>query len=138
VLNAAWVEFLRSDITGRYMLAIFAAIFATIIGYALTGVALGLSALVQIPWRIASGSAMRGLSREKLAAEFAPAALLNDPPPSLVALGKEIDISAIAMGGVCVAGIVTLVAFLGTGTEIFTGERGQFSGAGVTLVWPQR
>jgi hypothetical protein len=38
----------------------------------------------------------------------------------------------------CVAGIVTLVAFLGTGTEIFTGERGQFSGAGVTIVWPPR
>src|SRR5450631_658296 len=138
VLNAAWVEFMQSDLTARFMLAIFAAIFAAIFGYALTGVVLGLWALVQVPWRIAAGSAVRAVSRERLAAEFAPAALVREPPASLVAVVKELDIAAIAMGGLSLAGIVVLVAFLGVGTEVFTGERGQFSGAGVTIVWPPR
>jgi uncharacterized membrane protein YgcG len=138
VISAVWSEFMQSDLTARFMLAIFAAIFAAMFGYALTGIVWGLSALVQLPWRIATGSAVRALSREKLVAEFAPAALLRDPPPSLVALVKELDIAAIAMGGLCLAGIVVLVAFLGLGTEVFTGERGQFSGAGVTIVWPRR
>ena len=138
VLHAVWGEFTQSDLTGRVVLAIFAAIFAAMFGYALTGVVSGLWALVQLPWRIATGSAIRGVTREKLAAEFAPAALLREPPRSLVAVAQELDIATIAMGGLSLAGIVALVAFVGVGTEVFIGERGQFSGAGVTTVWPRR
>ena len=31
-----------------------------------------------------------------------------------------------------------IVPFAGLGTEVFIGERGQFSGAGITTVWPNR
>ena len=136
VARAAWALFKESDLTGRIVLVLFGAIFATLSGYALTGFVEGLFALIQLPWRVATGESVRGLNRERLAAEFAPAELIRRPPPSLVALVSELNLFAIGWGLMCVAGFVVGVAFVGLGTEVFIGERGQFSGAGVTTVWP--
>jgi hypothetical protein len=94
--------------------------------------------IVQLPWRLATGTALRSLDRNRLAAEFAPAEFARRPPPSLVAIATELRLGTIAWGALCFAGIVVAVAFAGLGTEVFIGERGQFSGAGITTVWPRR
>jgi hypothetical protein len=138
VARFAWGLFRETDLTGRVVLTLFAAIFATLGGYARSGIVGGLAALVQMPWRIATGTAIHGLSREGLAAEFAPAEFAKRPPPSLVAVASELRLGAIAWALICLAGLVLGIAFAGLGTEVFIGERGQFSGAGITAVWPGR
>jgi uncharacterized membrane protein YgcG len=136
VARAVWALFQETDVTGRVMLSLFAGVLAALGGYALTGIAGGLVALVQIPWRLAQGKAVGGLDRGRLAAEFSPGAFAKRPPPSLVALASELQLGAIAWGLICLAGLVVGVAFAGLGTEVFIGERGQFSGAGISAVWP--
>jgi len=137
-LRSAWAIFVQGDANSRIVLALFAAVFAALFGYALTGLARGLFALVQIPWKIATGTAVHALNRQELAAEFAPAEFVRRPPPSLAAVAAELNLGTVFWGGLCLAGIVIGLAFVGLGTEIFIGERGQFSGAGVTAVWPNR
>ena len=138
VARSAWALFRDADLTGRIVLTLFAAIFAGLGGYALSGLAAALVALVQMPWRLATGHAVRGLDRQRLAAEFTPAEFVRRPPPSLVAVASELQLGAIAWGLLCLAGLVIGIAFAGLGTEVFIGERGQFSGAGITAVWPSR
>jgi hypothetical protein len=53
-----------------------------------------------------------------------------------VALAAELKLGAIAWGAMSLVGIVVGIAFLGLGTEVFIGERGQFGGGGVMLLWP--
>jgi uncharacterized protein len=130
--------FRNADVTGRVVLALFGAVFAALFGYGLSGVAIGLFALVQLPWRIATGSALRTLDRQKLAAEFAPAQFVRRPPASLVAVVEELHLGEILWGVLSVAGIIVAVAFLGLGSEAVMGGHGQFSGAGITEVWPLR
>ena len=137
-LQTAWAMFLEADTTGRVVLAMFGGVFAALFGYGLSGVAIGLAAIVQLPWRIAAGGALRALRRDRLRAEFAPAEFMRRPPPSLAAMASALGLGAIFWGLLSVAGIVIGIAFLGLGTEVFIGERGQFSGAGVTAVWPLR
>jgi uncharacterized membrane protein YgcG len=137
VARSAWALFLEANTAGRIMLTIFAAIFAALGGYAVTGVVAALIALVRMPWRLATGKALRGLDRGRLAAEFAPDEFVKRPPPSLVAIASELDFGALAWGVLCAAGLVVGIAFAGLGTEVFIGERGQFSGAGITAVWPK-
>jgi uncharacterized protein len=136
LLQAAWAMFLQADATGRFVLALFGTVFAALFGYCLSGMAIGLAAIVQLPFRIATGGALCALSRDRLAAEFAPAEFMRRPPSSLVAVAHELGLGAIFWGVLSVAGMVIGIAFLGLGTEVFIGERGQFSGAGVTAVWP--
>jgi uncharacterized membrane protein YgcG len=138
VARALWAFFLETDVTGRIMLTVFAAIFAALGGYALTSVVGALIVLVQLPWRLATSRTLRGLDRARLAAEFAPAEFAKRPPPSLVAVAAELDLGAIAWGVLGTAGLLVGIAFAGLGTEVFIGERGLFSGAGITAVWPGR
>jgi len=138
VARSAWGLFREANGTGRVVLTLFAAIFAGLGGYAVSGVAGGLVALVRMPWRLATGRALLRLDRERLAAEFAPAAFVRRPPPSLVRLASELQLGAVAWGLLCLAGLVVGVAFAGLGTEVFIGEHGQFSGAGITAAWPPR
>lgn len=72
------------------------AVFATVTGYALSAIVGGLVAIVRMPWRIATGTPIRSLSRERLAAEFAPGEFAKRPPPSLVAVADELQLGAIA------------------------------------------
>jgi hypothetical protein len=60
------------------------------------------------------------------------------PPPSLAAIAAELDLGALFWGALSVAGLIIGLAFLGLGTEVFIGERGQFSGAGATAIWTPR
>ena len=136
VARSAWALFRESDLTGRIVLTLFAAIFASLGGYALSGLVGALLALIQMPWRLATSKALRSLDRARLAAEFAPGEFARRPPPSLVAIASELDLGAIAWGALCAAGLVVGIAFAGLGTEVFIGERGVFSGAGITAVWP--
>jgi len=136
--RSAWALFQDADATGRVVLVLFGAVLASLLGYALAGFAEGLLALIQLPWRIATGNALRVLSRDRLAAEFAPTEFMRRPPRSLVAIATELRLTTIAWGLMCVAGLVVGVAFFGMGTEVFIGERGQFSGAGITTGWPAR
>jgi hypothetical protein len=53
-------------------------------------------------------------------------------------VADELQFGAIAWGVLSTAMLVVCVAFAGLGTEVFIGERGQFSGAGITTVWPNR
>jgi hypothetical protein len=124
--------------TGRILLALFAAILASLAAYALSGITAVLVAIVQMPWRLATGAALRNLDRNRLAAEFSPAEIARRPPPSLVAVAAELRLGTIAWGALCLAVIVVGVALAGLGTEVFIGEHGAFSGAGITTVWPQR
>lgn len=135
-VRSAWALFGAADATGRLVLVLFGAVLASLLGYALAGFVEGLLALIQLPWRIATGDAVHALSRDRLAAEFAPAEFIRRPPRSLVAIATELRLTTIAWGLVCVAGFVVGVAFFGMGTEVFIGERGQFSGAGITTGWP--
>ncbi len=135
---STWTLFREADATGRVFLALCGAVLASLLGYALAGFVEGLLALVQLPWRIATGTAVHALSRDRLAAEFAPAEFIRRPPRSLVAIATELRLTTIAWGLMCVAGFVVGVAFFGMGTEVFIGERGQFSGAGITTGWPAR
>ena len=80
---------------------------------------------------------MRGLGCGRLAAEFAAAEFAKRPPPSFVAIASELQLGTIAWGVLCAAGLVVGIAFAGLGTEVFIGERGQFSGAGINAVWPR-
>ena len=134
----AWQLFRGADVIGRIGLALFGAVFAALFGYGVSGVAIGLWALVQLPWRVATGSAWRGLDRQKLAAEFAPAQFARRPPASIVAVIDELRLGAILWGALSLAGIVVGIAFLGLGSEAVMGGHGQFSGAGITEVWPLR
>jgi uncharacterized membrane protein YgcG len=136
VARSVWAIFREVDLTGRIVLTLFAAVFATLAGYALSGLVGGIIAIVQMPWRIATGTALHSVSRERLAAEFSPAEFAKRPPPSLVAIASELQLGAIAWALLCLAAIVVGLAFAGLGTEVFIGERGQFSGAGITTVWP--
>ena len=134
----AWQLFRNADLTGRVGLALFGAVFAAVFGYGLSGVAIGIWALVQLPWRVATGSAWHGLDRQKLAAEFAPAQLVRRPPASLVAMIEELHLGEILWGVLSLAGIVVGIAFLGLGSEAVMGGHGQFSGGGITEVWSMR
>jgi uncharacterized membrane protein YgcG len=136
--GSTWTAFQEADMTGRAFLALCGAVLASLLGYALAGLVEGLVALIQLPWRIATGNAVHALSRARLAAEFAPAEFIRRPPRSLVAIATELRLTTIAWGLMCVAGLVVGVAFVGMGTEVFIGERGQFSGAGITTSWPAR
>ena len=136
VARSVWTAFGAADAQGRVVLVLFGAVLASLLGYALAGFVEGLLALIQLPWRIATGSsALHALSRDRLAAEFAPAEFIRRPPRSLVAIATELRLTTIAWGLMCVAGFVVGVAFVGMGTEVFIGERGQFSGAGITTGW---
>jgi uncharacterized membrane protein YgcG len=132
----AWQLFRSADAVGRVVLALFGATLAAVFGYGLSGVTIGAWALVQLPWRIATGSAWRCLGRQKLAAEFAPAQFVRRPPASLVAVVDELRLGEILWGLLSLAGIVVGIAFLGLGSEAVMGGHGQFSGGGVTEVWP--
>ena len=136
--RAAWASFQEADATGRVALVLLGAVVASLLGYALAGFAEGLLALVQLPWRIVTGNAVHALSRDRLAAEFAPAEFIRRPPRSLVAIATELRLTTIGWGLMCVVGFGVGVAFVGMGTEVFIGERGQFSGAGITTGWPAR
>ncbi len=130
--------FRTADLEGRAVLTIFGAALAAAFGYGLSGVASGVWALVQLPWRIATRSALRALDRQQLAAEFAPGQLVRRPPPSLLAAVRELHLADIVWGVTSLAGIVVGIAFLGLGSEAVMGGHGQFSGAGITAVWPLR
>lgn len=127
-----------SDFKARAVMAIFAGVVAGIFGQALSVAAIGAWALLQLPWRIATGSAWRALDRNVLAAELAPARLAKAPPPSLLAVVREVRLAEILVGIVALAGIVVGIAFLGLGSEAVLPAHGQFSGAGITAVWPMR
>jgi uncharacterized membrane protein YgcG len=66
VVRSVWATFREADFTGRVVLTLFATVFATVAGYALSAVIGGLVAIVQMPWRIATGTAIRSLRRERL------------------------------------------------------------------------
>jgi hypothetical protein len=134
VARSAWGLFKETDLPGRVVLTLFAAVFATLGGYALSDIVAGLIAIVQMPWRIATRAAIRGLSRERLTVEFTPAEFAKRPRPSLAAVASELQFGAIAWALICLAGLVMGIAFAELGTEVFIGERGQFSGAGITAV----
>jgi hypothetical protein len=120
------------------VLALFGATFAAMFGYGISGVAIGVWALVQLPWRVATGRAWRGLDRQKLAAEFTPTQFARRPPASIVAVIDELRLGEILWGVLSLAGIVVGIAFLGLGSEAVMGGHGQFSGAGITTAWPGR
>ena len=138
VARSVWAAFGEADAAGRVGVVLFGAVLGSLLGYALAGLVEGLLALIQLPWRIATGNAVHALSRDRLAAEFSPAEFIRRPPRSLVAIATELGLPTIAWGLMCVAGFVVGVAFIGMGTEVFIGERGQFSGAGITTGWPAR
>ena len=130
--------FLSEDFQGRIVLSLFGAVFVVIFGSLLRGIVAGAVALVQLPWRLAHAEALRALDRRTLAAEFAPAAFVKRPPPSLVAIVRELGLAEIGYGVVCAAGVVVAIAFLAVGSDVFVPARGQFSGAGVTKHWSAR
>ena len=134
--NVGWKLFKGAEPEGRVILTIFAAVLATMFGYGLTGVAIGVRALVQLPWRLAQGQAWRAIDKKKLAAEFAPAEFAKRPPPSLVAVAGELHLGDLVWGAIAMAGIIVGIAFLGLGTEVVMEGHGGFSGAGVTAQWP--
>jgi uncharacterized membrane protein YgcG len=138
VARLVWAAFSHADLGGRVVLTLFATVFAALAGYALSAIVGGLIAIAQLPWRMATGTAIRSLSRERLAAEFSPAEFAKRPPPSLLAVAEELRFGTIAWSVLWTAMLVVCVAFVGLGTEVFIGERGQFSGAGITTVWPNR
>jgi uncharacterized membrane protein YgcG len=136
--DVGWKLFKGAEPEGRWILAIFAAVLATMFGYGLTSVALGLGALVQMPWRLAHGEAWRAIDRKKLAAEFAPAEFVKRPPPSLVAVAGELHLGDLVWGVIAAACVIVGIAFLGLGTEIDKEGHGGFSGAGITAQWTPR
>ena len=128
--------FRAEETEGRVVMAIFAAVFASLFGYGLSDVAIGLWALVQLPWRLSQSPARRAMDKKKLAAEFAPAAFVRRPPPSVVALAGELRLGELVQGAIAAAGIIVAIAFLGLGLETVMEGHGSFSGAGVTVEWP--
>jgi len=130
--------FAAADLTGRIVLSLFGAVFVTVFGYLARGILVGMAALVQLPWRVAHGTARQGLDRRTLAAEFAPAAFVKRPPPSIVAVLRELGLVEIGYGAMCACGVVLAIAFLAVGSDVFVPARGQFSGAGVTKHWSMR
>jgi uncharacterized membrane protein YgcG len=134
--GVGWNTFKKADLEARVIMTIFAAVLAAAFGYGLSGVAIGVGALVQLPWRLAHGESWRALDRKKLAAEFAPAAFVRRPPPSVVALAGELRLGELVQGAIAAAGIIVAIAFLGLGLETVMEGHGNFSGAGVTVEWP--
>ena len=132
---AALAAFRGADTTGRGVLSLFGAVFVVVFGYLAGAVLGGLVALVQLPWRAAHAPALRTLDRRTVAAEFAPAAFVKRPPPSLVAVMRELRLPEIAYGAMCAAGVVVAIAFLAVGSDVFVPAHGTFSGAGVTKHW---
>jgi len=127
--------FVTADLTGRIVLCLFGAVFVAVAGYLLQGILGGVVALVQLPWRLAHATSLRTLDRGTLAAEFAPAAFVKRPPPSLVDVARDLGLVPIGYGIFCAVGVVVAVAFLAVGSDVFVPARGQFSGAGVTKHW---
>jgi hypothetical protein len=134
--GVGWNTFKKADLEARVIMTIFAAVLAAAFGYGLSGVAIGVGALVQLPWRLAHGESWRALDRKKLSAEFAPAAFVKRPPPSLVGLADELRLGELVGGVMAMAGIIVGIAFLGLGMEAVMEGHGGFSGAGVTVGWP--
>jgi len=128
--------FRAADMTGRIVLSLFGGVFVVVFGYLVREAVAGAAALVQLPWRAARATSLRALDRRTLAAEFAPAAFVKRPPPSLVAVVRELGLVEIAYGALCAVGIVVAIAFLAVGSDVFVPARGTFSGAGVTKHWP--
>jgi uncharacterized membrane protein YgcG len=133
--RAGWGMFKQAEPMGRVILAIFVAVLASLFGYGLTGVAIGIWALIQVPWRLSHGQAWRAFDRKKLAAEFSPSEIVKRPPPSLVAAANELHLGDVLWGFVAAAGIVVGIAFLGLGTQAVMEGHGGFSGAGITARW---
>jgi uncharacterized protein len=127
--------FLTADLTGRIVLSLFGAVFVAVAGYLLRGILAGVVALVQLPWRLAHAPSLHALDRATLAAEFAPAAFVKRPPPSLVAVVRDLGLVSIGYGLFCAVGVVVVTAFLAVGSDVFVPARGQFGGAGVTRHW---
>jgi uncharacterized membrane protein YgcG len=130
--------FKGADFKGRAGLAVFGAALAGMFGYGLGLVAIGAWAVVQLPWRMAHGESLHALDRRKLAAEFAPAQFARRPPPSLVAVVRELHLTDVVAGGMALAGIVVAIAFLGLGSEAVMEGHGAFSGAGAAARWAPR
>jgi uncharacterized membrane protein YgcG len=133
--RAGWSLFKGAEWQGRAILAIFAGVLASLLGYALTWMAMGLWALVQIPWRLAHGTAWRAIDRKKLAAELAFPEAARRPPPSLVAAWDELHLDDVVLGLLAAACVVVGIAFLGLGTQTVMEGHGGFSGAGITAKW---
>ena len=136
--KAGWSLFRQAEPMGRVILAIFAAVLASLFGYGLTGVALGAWALVRLPWRVSHAQSVLAIDRKKLAAELSPAELARRPPPSLVAAAIDLHLGDIVWGMVAAAGIVVGIAFLGLGTQTVMEGHGTFSGGGITARWGGR
>ncbi|HET9650724.1 MAG TPA: hypothetical protein VFP36_00965, partial [Usitatibacter sp.] len=113
-------------------------VIAAVSGYGLTGVAMGLWSLVQLPWRLAHSAALRALDRKQLARELSFSESVRRPPPSLVAVADELHLGDILLGAITLAAMVVGIAFLGLGSQAVMEAHGTFSGAGVTSVWPSR
>lgn len=127
--------FQAADLKGRIVLASLGAALAAMFGYGLSGVAIGVLALVQLPWRVSTGGAWRALDRKKLAAELSPSQFVRRPPPSLVAVASEWHLGDILWGVIAIAGIIVGIAFLGLGSQAVMEGHGTFSGGGITAIW---
>jgi uncharacterized membrane protein YgcG len=133
--NEGWKMFKREDTEGRIVMMIFVGVLGAAFGEGMIRVVFGLRALVQMPWRLAHGQPWRALDRKTLAKEFAPAAFVKRPPPSLVGFLGKLDLGEVGGGLTALAGIIVVVALLGLGTEIVIEGHGTFSGAGITARW---
>jgi uncharacterized membrane protein YgcG len=133
-----WQIFQANDLQGRLVMTAFAAVIGAAFAEGLFRVAVGLWALVQLPWRIAKERALRRIDGPHLASEFTPAQLARRPPPSLVAAALALHAGDIVAGAMALVAVVVGIAFLGLGSSFFMGGHGQFSGAGITAVWSPR
>jgi uncharacterized protein len=133
--RVAWRGFVVADTGGRMIMGLFGAVLLGLVLYALTGIALGIPALVLLPWRIRASPTLRA-GWAGMSEQFSPRNFLARPPPALISIFEELQlgtvVSALYLLGALVFGMALLFATAG----FFVEGLGRFGGAGATVGWP--
>src|SRR5512140_87472 len=130
-----WYECVLADTGTRFAMALFGAVLAGLVLYALAGILLAIPAIVLLPWRIRASPTLRagwaGVSEQFSAANF-----IKRPPPVLVSLFNELELGTVVNALYLLAGLVGGIAFLFATSGWFMEGLGRFGGAGATIGWP--
>ena len=130
-----WQAFVAADTQGRMVLSLFGLIFAGSLAFALIEIALGVPALILLPWRLLASPTLRTASWSSVREQFRLRNFVARPPPVLIGVFNDLQLGLIVNAAYMLVGIVVGIAFLFVGSDMFLGGLGRFGGAGATVSW---
>jgi uncharacterized membrane protein YgcG len=132
----AWKIFIEGDASAKIVMSMFGAVFVSLAVYALATIAAAIPALLMLPARIYSSTALRSFNTPAVRDQFKWSNFVHRPPPVLLEIADELELGAIINALYMVVGLIVGIAFLFVGSGLFMDGLGRFGGGGATVAWP--